>query len=265
MNGSLENQSSSCALSASPLTGIQTEADKLLQERLLLSKGERRRRRQIECRLYQLRHSEHLKKKARDYYYSHKEQWVIRASRRTNEQIRNSNEYTKRWISEHPERRKATARNYYYRHKEAIIAKTTTPEAKSKIAAYLRNRRATDPDYRLRGTLRSRIKAALKGEKRTQGTEDSIGCTIPELKQHIESLFQPGMVWGERRRSWHADHVVPLTAFNLSDPEELRTACNWRNLQPLWGSHNRKKHAMIPAPLPSWLPAHIASRIESRR
>lgn len=67
-----------------------------------------------------------------------------------------------------------------------------------------------------------------------------IGCTIPALIAHLESLFLPGMSWKERSR-WHVDHVRPLASYDLTKPEDQRAAFHFTNLQPLWAFDNQSK------------------------
>jgi hypothetical protein len=77
-----------------------------------------------------------------------------------------------------------------------------------------------------------------------------LGCTIDELKAHIESLFKPGMTWANWSfRGWHLDHIKPLEFFDLTDPEQLEQACHFTNLQPLWMSENLMKGRKPPRPV----------------
>lgn len=97
------------------------------------------------------------------------------------------------------------------------------------------------PNYRLGRLLRSRINTAMKRlrcEKVGSAVND-LGCSIPELRQYIESLFQPGMSWENYgARGWHIDHRKPLSSFNLTCREEFLKACHYTNLQPLWWQEN---------------------------
>lgn len=107
---------------------------------------------------------------------------------------------------------------------------------------YYHNRKL-EPEYKLRRALRSRLSKAIKGhgEKSTK-TLLLIGCTIPELKLHLEQRFKQGMSWDNYGlHGWHIDHIIPCASFDLSDPEQQRACFNFSNLQPLWASENLEK------------------------
>jgi hypothetical protein len=48
------------------------------------------------------------------------------------------------------------------------------------------------------------------------------------------------MSW-ENYGKWHIDHIKPLSLFDLEDPEQLKQACHYTNLQPLWAEENIRK------------------------
>ena len=109
---------------------------------------------------------------------------------------------------------------------------------------YERNRRKTDPDFKLMKTLRTRLGRALKtqdAEKRLK-TLDLTGCSVDFLWGWLTSKFKPGMT-RENQGEWHVDHVIPCDAWNLKDDEELKMCFNYRNLQPMWGAENLRKSA----------------------
>jgi hypothetical protein len=69
-----------------------------------------------------------------------------------------------------------------------------------------------------------------------------LGCSGAEARAHLTSLFKPGMSWDRASRSqWHIDHIVPCSAFDLSDPEQARRCFHYTNLQPLWARENGAK------------------------
>lgn len=98
-----------------------------------------------------------------------------------------------------------------------------------------RSRSSTDPAYRVYRNVQRRTGQALAG---LAGPVRSMGCTLAELRQHLERLFRPGMVWGNYRQ-WEVDHVVPLSA--ARDHHHLIELCHFTNLQPLWKRENLVK------------------------
>jgi hypothetical protein len=107
---------------------------------------------------------------------------------------------------------------------------------------YSINRRKKDPIYKLGLALRSRLNNAIRNNQKKGSAVRDLGCSIAELKQHLESLFQPGMTWENWTfKGWHIDHIIPLSAFDLTDREQLLKACHYTNLQPLWAKDNLSK------------------------
>jgi hypothetical protein len=115
-------------------------------------------------------------------------------------------------------------------------------EHKLERLAYNRQYRSTreqkDINFKLSNYLRSRLTHAVRGKNIGSAVRD-LGCTIEELKAHLESKFLPGMSWDNYGRTgWHIDHIVPISSFDLTVLEELKKACHYTNLQPLWAKDN---------------------------
>jgi hypothetical protein len=107
--------------------------------------------------------------------------------------------------------------------------------------AYRKKKYQEDPVFAISIKLRIRIKRAITNKLRSS-TDSLIGCSIEELKIYLESKFQPGMTWNNYSLyGWHIDHVIPLSSFDLTDPQELKKACHYTNLQPLWAKDNLSK------------------------
>ena len=101
---------------------------------------------------------------------------------------------------------------------------------------------------RLRLALRGRLRAALNGTLKTGSAVSDLGCTINELKAHLEAQFVQGMTWDNwAYDGWHIDHIKPLASFDLTDREQFLQACHYTNLQPLWAEENLSKGAKAPA------------------
>lgn len=75
---------------------------------------------------------------------------------------------------------------------------------------------------------------------KTKEFNEVIGCTIEELKNHLEKQFMEGMNWENHGLyGWHIDHKIPLSSAQSED--DLYKLCHYTNLQPLWASDNLKK------------------------
>lgn len=111
---------------------------------------------------------------------------------------------------------------------------------------YKRKKRKTCVKYKLSDNLRSRFKRAFKNNAKTGSAVEDLGCSIDMLKVYLESLFKPGMSWNNYGlKGWHIDHIIPLAHFDLTDIEEVKKACHYTNLQPLWAKDNLKKNKRI--------------------
>jgi hypothetical protein len=114
--------------------------------------------------------------------------------------------------------------------------KSTPPAV---LAARLRDRYASNIQYRLRANLHNRLNWALKGIAKSAGTLELLGCTIDELKQHLEKQFQPGMTWDNHSPTgWHIGHRKDCWQFDLTDPAQQRACFHYTNLFPQWAQDN---------------------------
>lgn len=93
-----------------------------------------------------------------------------------------------------------------------------------------RKRYKSDPAFRAIRNVRSRLKRFLNSKNKYS---KSLGCSVQELRSHIEHQFQSGMSW-ENYGMWELDHVIPLALAFQRGPEAFTEACNYKNLQPLW-------------------------------
>jgi hypothetical protein len=112
----------------------------------------------------------------------------------------------------------------------------------------IRQRRLTDPKYKLSTIIRSQTNNIVKATKlkKTKQSFEYLGCTYDEFEKHIESQFVEGMSWEnhgndyDNTKHWHIDHIIPVSYFvkYSDDPFE---ANNYRNQRPMWGKENISK------------------------
>ena len=114
-------------------------------------------------------------------------------------------------------------------------------DIKVRIRNYNRERARRDINFRLLVRYRTRVYKAVKGTDKSKTTKELIGCTIDELKSHLEQKFKDGMTF-ENYGEWHVDHIRPCASFDFSNESEQLECFNYTNLQPLWAEENMKKH-----------------------
>jgi len=183
---------------------------------------------------------------SRNHYATHKEEYRLYRS-----------------LNKNPEKTRERCRRYYEQNRERIAEHTRSlriadpikfKNIKNKSRAKNRSdsnqrarlvhllRQGNDCNYRIRRGLRSRIREAIKNGWRSASTLELIGCSISDLRLHLESKFRPGMSWDNYGRGgWEIDHVRPCASFDLTDPEQQKECFHFTNLQPLWAAENRAK------------------------
>lgn len=113
---------------------------------------------------------------------------------------------------------------------------------------YRRNRRASDPEFKLLTNMRTLMYIAVSGRcydpdkiyRKSKSTMKYIGCTIRELREYVEAKFTDGMSW-DNYGKWHMDHIVPVSAFDQTNEDDLHKCWHYTNFQPLWGADNISK------------------------
>jgi hypothetical protein len=104
---------------------------------------------------------------------------------------------------------------------------------------YINKRYNSDINFKIIIQLRTRFFKALKNDQKSGKILDLLGCTIPELKIHLEKQFTEGMNWQNNTlKGWHIDHIKPCASFDLSKPENQKECFHYTNLRPLWAKDN---------------------------
>ena len=109
---------------------------------------------------------------------------------------------------------------------------------------YEKNRKDSDPLYKLIANFRTAIYTVLKESNVDKYGHyfDILGYTPEELIIHLEKQFKDDMMW-DNYGVWHVDHKLPITSFNIQEmgDEEFMRCWGLGNLQPMWGEENIRK------------------------
>ena len=142
-------------------------------------------------------------------------------------------------------------RNNLDRVNELRRIRNKTPEHKLKNAKYMRDRRHSDPTFRLRMNFSNLISYSLKNyavvsSKQGYSWETILEYNLEDLIVHLEKQFQPGMNW-ENYGRWHIDHIIPQSFYRFESIDDPLFHKCWElnNLQPLWAEDNLKKSDRI--------------------
>lgn len=122
------------------------------------------------------------------------------------------------------------------------------PENKKRRNKLQKIRYDTDINFKITITLRNRIWDVLNRKPKNKRTLELLGCSIKELKKHLESQFTRYMNWdnhGKGKGKWNIDHILPCNSFDLSKTKQQEICFNYKNLQPLWSLDNIRKSDKI--------------------
>ncbi len=199
-------------------------------------------------RKYRLANKEKIASYSREYYVANKHEIASKTGKYYQDNKEAIASKSKEYRSVNREDILAKKREYYEANKKKIAegGRKYYQENKEKRNEYARDRRKIDPGYRLATRLRNRVNSAIKSSQKSGSAVNDLGCTIDELKHHLESQFQEGMYWGNwAHAGWHIDHIKPLRNFDLTDREQFLEACHYTNMQPLWALENYRKGAKL--------------------
>jgi hypothetical protein len=161
-------------------------------------------------------------------------------------------EKAKEWRENNKEKRKEQYDKWYTKNRETRLKKRKQwrEENKDKLKKYREEnkhiqrefykRHKDNPLFKLKSSVRCRIRIAIKKQRLNKNTSTSkmLGCTWKELKTHLENQFTEGMTW-DNYGKWHVDHIKPLALAKTE--EEMIKLNHYTNLQPLWAKDNLSK------------------------
>lgn len=158
----------------------------------------------------------------------------------------------KGWKKVNPEKVKASDQRKRETHAQKISDrqkswyKANSEAVKRRVHDHKKLQLKTNIQLKISEALRRRLYMAMKRNSKSGSAVRDLGCTIDELKLHLERQFDARMHWGNCGEYWHIDHITPLASFDLTDREQFLRAVHWTNLQPLEKIENIKKGARLP-------------------
>jgi len=154
-------------------------------------------------------------------------------------------EYRKGWYNDNIESVIERSSNYYHDNKDSILEKRNIyyndikndSDFLLKRRNYIRIWGSNNPHYIFCRNIVKRSLAHIGTDKKNT-TNNLLGYSPGQLRNHLEGLFIDGMSW-DNYGDWHIDHIRPISSFQESDKISVINSLD--NLQPLWAEDNLKK------------------------
>jgi len=145
--------------------------------------------------------------------------------------------YNKKYKSEHKEEISIKAKEYVGNNREHINKRENERS---------KNKRLTNSDFYIAGSVRIRMNLALKGKFKYAHTEELLGIPILEYKQWLQFTadmngYKDFDINNWNHKKFHIDHIVPCSWFNLIDPNQQRECFYFMNTQILMAEDNNSK------------------------
>jgi hypothetical protein len=149
------------------------------------------------------------------------------------EKIKNNN---KQWVLSNKDYVKTYNKKYNTENKEKKhkITQEFFKNNPDYMKLWKNNKYHNDIQFKIKDNLRSRFYNALLKHYKIISILDIIGCSIDDLKKHLETQFLPEMNWENHGEIWEIDHITPCSYFDLTKIEEQKKCFNYNNLQPLF-------------------------------
>jgi len=149
-------------------------------------------------------------------------------------------------------------KKYREKNKDKLIAyrKTRADKDRENQRKWQSKKRKTDPSFRLRNYISSRIAVAIKknGVSKNGSMLKYLPYSMDKLKEHLESLFEPWMTWENHGNyrvdtwddndpstwAWQIDHIKPHSDFKYKtmNSDNFRECWALSNLRPLSAKQN---------------------------
>ena len=221
---------------------------------------------------YYRKDSEKYNNKCKDCIKEYKKNWHINNKElnnaRSKEYYENNKEESSRQSKEYAKTHRSeislNKKNYYENNKDRIKEynkkyrnEEDRERKRQKRRIWVNNKIKNVPSFRLKLNVSRHISLGLKasgGSKMGKSVLEFLPYSFEQLKQHLESLFEPWMTWSnwgkynpatwndndQSNWTWQIDHIIPHSTFQYTsmDDENFQKCWALSNLRPLSAKQN---------------------------
>jgi len=141
----------------------------------------------------------------------------------------------------------STSDGYRYESKScnAELKKEWVNINRDHVNEYVRNRLATNPSAKIGKNIHDRLNRILKKGIYTNRTEQLIGLNMQTYLDWLSYNFEENVCFANYGEVWQIDLVIPASAYDLTNDEQVLACFNWKNIRPCLKSQNLAKYNFI--------------------
>jgi len=212
---------------------------------------------------YREENRDKIRKADKEHYKNNADKIKRRTKKYASNNIEKVRETKRKYRKKNADKIKKRDQKYREENKEKIQQtikrwrKENKEQLRIKKAKYLRNRRKTDIQFRLKESVSNMMRIYLYRRNASKGGKSIkhiLPYTIDELKTHLESQFESWMSWDNwgiykpsawddndsSTWTWNIDHRIPQSKFKYSSINDHEFLECWAldNLRPLKSKDN---------------------------
>lgn len=188
-----------------------------------------------------------LKITAKKHYANPQRKIVVAKYRETHRE--ESRIYQQQYYQLHKKYTRARHRENYRNNKDNVLKRTAAYQRKNhdilkvfkniNMKKHRRENTSLAIGIRIRGQVYQAFRLYANGRKPMKSEKYGINykAIVERLGPHPKTLGKSGV--------WHIDHIIPVAAFDLTDPEQVKIAFAPENHQWLRAKENRRKSNKI--------------------
>jgi len=108
-----------------------------------------------------------------------------------------------------------------------------------------RNRRVNNAHHRISIIMHRRLNHILHRGTYSLRTEQIIGLTKPQYLEWLSYNFEGEMTSANYGQLWCIDFIIPASAYDFTNEEQLFSCFNWKNIRPCIEKENAAKYKFI--------------------
>jgi hypothetical protein len=122
---------------------------------------------------------------------------------------------------------------------------THKPEIRTKTREYIKNKLENDDDFAIKYYMRQGFRRMVKDGFTWRYLFNIAGYTYQDYLDYFNANYKDEFEEYRRSKKYHIDHIIPVSAYDFSNTEDIKRCWNPRNLRIISVEENIKKSNKI--------------------